>query len=226
MKQFVALIPGYGVPKDILTDKNYATYLAPCFNMLFDTFRDTQGTIVVSGGRTDVFPPYRRTEAGEMKRWLVAQIALARKASGMRLPWKIALDTRALTSVENVINFKPFVSRDATTIIFGDKTRMARLKKFFRAVAPRHPFTAVPIDFDMSTNRYRLDHLEKRESTDLKFGLEAITNPKVRNIRREFAQKKLKMMREIGPGSHEQLPEILEKLKNEFAKKYAKQIRR
>jgi hypothetical protein len=221
MKQkFTALICGYGVPKDILTDQNYTTYLVPCFNTLFDRFRDTAGTIVLSGGHTDLYPPYRRTEAGEMKRWFVRQMKIARQESGATLPWKLALDTKALTSIENVFNSRPYVTKHVEVLICGDKTRMRRLKKFFQTVFPHQPFTFISVDFDMSKNRYRLDHIEKREAIDLEVGLEAIRNPKVFKLRREFARKKIKAMRKLGPKSTDRLPEILERLRHEFAARY------
>ncbi len=219
---FVALVCGYGVPKDIFTDQNYSSYLTSCFNTLFEKFSETTGTIVFSGGRTDLFPPYRRTEAREMKRWFTRQLAIARKESGTRLPWKFTLDTHALTSVENILNFRPYVSQQVKVIIFGEQTRAHRLRKFFRAAFPDQRFTLVPIDFDASKNRYRVDHVKKRETRALAIGLEAIKNPKVLALCRAIAKKKIRAMREHGPKSANQLPKIVEALWSESEDAYAR----
>ena len=93
---FAALIPGYGVPRDLFKDVNYRAYLSLCFNALFEKYQDARGTIVLSGGATDCFRPYRRTEAHEMRRWFQHQKALTEKIIKKELRWKLVEDRKAL----------------------------------------------------------------------------------------------------------------------------------
>jgi len=67
MKQ-VFIVMGYGVPQDIMADGNYAVYLRNVFNHIYDeaSRRKVEPIIIFSGGKTDLFKPYKRTEAGEM----------------------------------------------------------------------------------------------------------------------------------------------------------------
>jgi hypothetical protein len=97
---FSALVCGYGVPKDIATDPNYMAYLHAVVNRLFVNHRDDPGTIVVSGGATGLVKPYRQTEAGEMARWMGEKIGNLKLGN-----WKLVADGKALTTVENLLNF-------------------------------------------------------------------------------------------------------------------------
>lgn len=217
---FTALIPGYGVPKDILTDRNYNSYLAVCFNTLFDRFRDDEGTIVVSGGPTDCYPPFERTEANEMERWLETQIRLAEMHSSTKLRWTIKTDNEALTTIENVLYFKPVIIPSSEIVVFADKTRADRMNRFVEEVLDEKA-EVIPVDFDTSTNRYNSEAIVLREQRDLEFSLKAINDPRLLEIRREFAKRKVEEIRKLGAEKgHEKLPEILERLYQEFKEKY------
>lgn len=219
-KTFVALIPGYGIPKDILKDKNYQTYLTICFNTLFDAYHNQEGDIVFSGGATDCHPPYKRSEGGEMKHWFEKQIIPAEKNLGRRLKWKLKVEKKSLTTIENVLFFKPFVKDIKNILVFVDKTRTGRMKKFVKAVLGKN-VKVIPVDFDASGNRYNVDFIKWREPEDLKVGLAALEDPEIMKLRRDFAKKKLAVIRKHGyEKGNKKLPDIIKQLYNEYQRKH------
>jgi len=69
----IFLVFGYGIPKNILKDENYNFYLKIVFNRIYDITSKSKSKktlIICSGGKTDMFKPYKRTEADEMIRLL------------------------------------------------------------------------------------------------------------------------------------------------------------
>ena len=85
---FIALICGYGIPKDIMTDRSYHAYLVAVTNWLYDRYRDTPGKIIMNGSPTDIIKPYRRTEANEIAKWMHDRLLQIKKASGSKPNWK------------------------------------------------------------------------------------------------------------------------------------------
>jgi len=193
--QFSALICGYGIPKDIMADENYFSYLTQVFNFLFDRFEDTKGTIILSGGATDCFPPFKRTETREMKRWLVEKIKNVEKETKKKIPWKIILDNKALSTLENLVNFEPFVKGE--TIIFAEKTRTDRIKKLTKIIF-KNQAKCVFFDFDGSFARYHKEAIRIREKNALVVHLAAVRDRgKIKDIR-QAVQRKLSLMRKHG----------------------------
>lgn len=65
----IFLVFGYGVPKNILKDENYNFYLKIVFNKIYDLVvknKIYKPITICCGGETDMFKPYKRTEADEM----------------------------------------------------------------------------------------------------------------------------------------------------------------
>jgi len=194
-KIFSALVCGYGIPKDIMTDKNYFSFLTQIFNFLFDRFADTAGTIVLSGGPTDCFPPFKRTEAREMKRWFAEKIKIIEKETNQKIPWKFILDNKALSTLENLVNFKPFAKGEA--IIFAEKTRTDRIKKLAKIIF-KNQVKCIFFDFDGSFARYHKEAIQIREKNALAVHLAAVKDrEKIKNIR-QAVQKRLSLMRKHG----------------------------
>ena len=216
---FAALIPGYGVPRDLFKDVNYRAYLSLCFNALFEKYRDARGTIVLSGGATDCFRPYRRTEAHEMRRWFQHQKALTEKIIKKELRWKLVEDRKALTTVENILYFgRRTASRRANVIIFVEQTRANKMKIFSKQIFKKRRVEVLPIDFDISSNRYRTQAALRREKTDLKISLHAIHDPSVLKFRRKIAKEKIGLLRQYGPTEgYRRLPKILDQLEKKYA---------
>jgi hypothetical protein len=225
MKRFAALICGYGVPEDMATDPNYQAYLHPVVNFLFERYRDAEGKIIVNGGATDLFRPYRRTEAGEMKKWLSAQIDKMRRPE-VFINWGIVEKPRSLTTVENLLNFDEAIragSRDpaytADLLIFCEATRAARIRRLVRGIPKLHHARVIPIDFDTSPRRYDLAAIKKNERDFLRLELAAIHDPTRLKSLRKMAQEKLRLMRRYTPEeAHRRLPEILNRLNQKYKK--------
>jgi len=195
MKNFSALVCGYGVPKDILEDKNYHTYLTQIFNFLFDKFSETSGTIVLSGGPTDCFPPYRRTEAREMKKWFDQKITEVKKETKQKISWKFILDNKALSTVENLLYFKPLANGEI--FIFAEITRKTRIKKISEKIFDKKA-ELVFVDFDASFARYHKEAIKKREAQAIADNLPAINSKQKLLEVRQAVKKKLDLMRKNG----------------------------
>jgi len=194
-KQFSALVPGYGIPKDIMADENYFSYLTQTYNFLFDRFEDTKGIIVLSGGATDCFPPFKRTEAREMKRWFLEKIKCVEKETKKKIPWKIILDNKALSTLENLVNFELFAKGEI--IIFAEKTRTDRIKKLTKIIF-KNQAKCVFFDFDGSFARYHKAAIQTREKNALVAHLAAVKDrDKIKDVRRAV-QKRLSLMRKYG----------------------------
>lgn len=61
----IFIIPGYGIPKDILKDEPYRKYLGLVFNHIYQICLnkdENKPVIIFCGGNTDIFKPYTRTE--------------------------------------------------------------------------------------------------------------------------------------------------------------------
>jgi len=68
----IFLVLGYGIPKNILVDENYNFYLKITFNTIFNIVQKnniTEPIIICTGGKTDMYPPYKRSEGEEMVRF-------------------------------------------------------------------------------------------------------------------------------------------------------------
>lgn len=215
-KGFSALVCGYGVPEDILTDRSYHAYLVGVTNWLFDRYRDASGRIVLVGGPTDIVVPSDRTESGEMARWFKKRLTDLESWTGYSLRWKIIVRPRALSSVENLLAFKPFVKDE--TVVFCETTRATRVRKLTRAVLGTRNVRVVPIDFDGSPRRYQPIRNGEQEAAFLKMELHAARDPGARRKLRAMMREKLARMRKLGPKKgHEQLPQILTELLAKYA---------
>lgn len=193
---FSALVSGYGVPEDIITDKNYFSYLTQVFNFLFDRFANSKGTIVLSGGSTDCFSPFKRTEAREMKKWFGKKIREVQKETEQKIPWKFVLDNKALSTVENLLFFKPFAK--GKIFIFAEKTRTARVKKLAQKIFT-NKINLIFFDFDASFTRYHKNAIKKRETGAIATNLPAaIDRQKLLEVRKAV-KRKLALMRKCGP---------------------------
>jgi len=196
------------------SDPNYQAYLHPILNRLFDLYHGVSGTIVLSGGPTDLFPPYRRTEAGEMAKWLRWTRAARQEA------WDVVLERHSLTTVENLLNFVPKISEARDILVFCEKTRARRIHCLIREIPALHQAKVVAIDFDVSPRRYDQAATKQRERTALQLELSAIKNPHALAHVRKLAKEKLRLMRQYPPEeAHRHLSEIYAKLNAELVER-------
>lgn len=180
----IYLILGYGVPKDIFQDFEYRAYLAAAFNRIFEDARSSkEGSICVifSGGRTDMFKPYRRSEAGEMRRYFDFLAKRECVKSDAR-KWQLIAEAAALSSMENLINSKKLIEtkelKGRHITIFCEYTRRNRIRKLARLIfGPGYGIEVFPVDFSISANRYLpADYIRNKERKAIDFDLWALKN--------------------------------------------------
>ncbi len=154
------LVLGYGVPRDIVHDQNYRTYLTIAFNTMLTRIREEKirrPVIVFSGGLTDCFSPYRRHESAEMRRFFRRQQrALAPPETRS---WQLVEERRSLSTLENLLNARAIFHKRGLhrrrLVLFAEATRAQRI----RSIAPlvfghRLQVEVVAVDFDSSPLRY------------------------------------------------------------------------
>lgn len=209
MKQ-IFFIFGYGVPKNIQTDDNYRRYLSIAFNRIYDLTTATLITdplIICSGGKTDMFKPYKRSEAGEMVR-VLKQLANRRELKTVTKRWNIMAEDRSLSTLENLINCKTILTRKkikrGAVTIFCEHTRKPRIQTVAKKILGNaYDVTVIPIDFDLSSNRY-LDpaFLKEKEATELRHSLWALKS--ATNLKKHHAlfQEKIDYLRAQGSKAH------------------------
>jgi hypothetical protein len=180
----VFLILGYGVPKNMRTDLNYQIYVRSIFNSIYQQVvdRGIQPTIVASGGPTDLFKPYRRTEAGEMVKELerMRQMLPRRVGAG----WRIVAEPRSFSLLENILFTRRRLGSLRAVTIFCEVTRVRRVKATAKKIfGGRTRIIVRGIDFDASSTRY-LDPklLRRKERVNIHFDDWALKSPA--NLRR------------------------------------------
>lgn len=175
----IFIVPGYGVPEDIFKDLKYCSYLNFAFNHIFEyssAHKDEKISVILSGGRTDMVKPYKRSEAGEMKRYIdfLRKRDFVKSVSGR---WNILTDTASLSTLENVLNSQKIMEikkiSGGEIDIFCEFTRKKRVAKLAKIVfGSRLKIRIVPIDFSISANRYiGRDYLLQKEKNALAFDL-------------------------------------------------------
>lgn len=206
MQTFIIL--GYGIPKKIEDDDNYRRYLGITFNAIFSSSQNPneQVAILFCGGLTDMFKPYRRTEAQEMFR-LFKAFADRNACRNVTKKWKYFLEKKSLSSLENLVYAKQiFDSKKIETsnlTIFCEATRGARIKRNAKRIFGKT--NVVIVDFDLSENRYiDLELIKKREQATVKLDDWALESPEhLKEFRKLFVDK-FTFLRKAGPAHHQE----------------------
>lgn len=201
------LVSGYGVPKNILKDGNYEIYLRTVFNRLVELCQVEHLktlAIVFTGGKTDMFKPYQRSEAEEM---IKAFRVLMERPSVKHLVggWKLIAEARALSSLDNALYAKELCDKRGLAlplVIFAEQTRVERVKRITKTVFGKKT-KVQPIDFDQSANRYvSTDLLEKREHEGMKLDAWALKSQENLKRHRALYKQKIAFLRGEGPAQH------------------------
>lgn len=205
MKTYLVL--GYGIPKKLEVDANYRTYLGIVFNTIFSQSQISKelATMIFCGGLTDMFKPYKRTEAQEMLRLfrLFADRSVCRDVTKS---WQYVLEKKSLSTLENLVYAKQILDGkklNATSLtIFCEATREKRIKRLAKKIFGNA--NVVAIDFDLSENRY-LDpaFIEKRERATVELDDWAMKNPENMKEFRKLFLEKFAFLRKAGPGNHQ-----------------------
>jgi len=204
----IFIIPGYGIPKDILKDESYRRYLSWVFNQVYQIClnkKEKKPVIIFCGGKTDIFKPYKRTEAEEMKK-LFLTWAKRDFVRNQTKDWQYKLDKKSLSTVENLLEASKIIKRikgRKQIYIFVEFTRQKKIKKFAQEILKKN-FKIIALDFDLSINRYRDPKLiRKREEIDIKLGLNSLKDKKFYQKYRKILEEKIKFLRRQGAKKHQ-----------------------
>ena len=207
----IFLIFGYGVPKNILRDQNYNFYLKMVFNKIYDIVvknKAAKPLIIFCGGNTDCFKPYKRNEAGEMIRFFTTIIKQRPFLKLITKNWRFIQEKESLSSLENLIKSKNIILKrkikKASLFIFCEQTREKRIKVVAKKIFNKNfNFQAIPIDFDVSANRYLSpNYLAKKEKAELEHSLWALRRPENLKKHHKVFEEKIEYLREAGPNKH------------------------
>ena len=109
----VIIIFGYGIPKNILKDENYNFYLKMIFNKIYDLSTkksiDDNPIIICSGGKTDIYKPYHRSEAEEMIKFFKA-FTKKPYLKEITKKWNFVAEKTSLSTLENFLNTKKILN--------------------------------------------------------------------------------------------------------------------
>ncbi|HPA25276.1 MAG TPA: hypothetical protein PLK76_00720 [bacterium] len=205
----IFIIPGYGIPKNILKDEPCKRYLGLVFNQIYQICLDKKEhkpIIIFCGGHTDIFKPYKRTESAEMKK-LFLWFAKRDFVKNYTKSWQYKIENKSLSTVENLL----FVKKITDTLngekyfyIFVEYTRIFKIKTFAKRIFV-NKFSIIDLDFDLSINRYRdPEFIKKKEKIEIKFGLKSIKDYKFLLEYRKVLHERLSFFRNLGPQQHKE----------------------
>ncbi|NQU83391.1 MAG: hypothetical protein HQ536_01640 [Parcubacteria group bacterium] len=206
----VFLVFGYGIPRNILKDENYNFYLKMVFNRVYNIVlknKINNPLIICSGEKTDMVRPYKRTEAEEMVR-LFKHINKKPFLKDITRNWLFVPEKKSLSTLENFLNCKQLIEKrkikKANFYIFCEQTREKRIKILAKKILNKnYNFKVIPIDFDISTNRYLSPKfLAKKEGAELKHSLWVLQSPENLKKHHKVFADKIKYFRKAGPNVH------------------------
>ncbi len=214
-KKVFAIINGYGVPKNMDLDKSYHAYLTQVFNWLWEKYAKEKITLMPVGGLTDFWPPYKRTEAGEMAKWIKNQI----QQTGVK--WQIKPIATQLTALENILACKKMVT-GGTLYYFCERTREHKMKILIKKILGLKT-QVISIEFDCSPPRYQIPGRKELEKQDLAYSLLALKNPSWRKFLKLAAAEKIKILRKTPENIRRtEIDRITRKIRAEYYNKYQK----
>lgn len=207
----VFLVFGYGIPKNILKDENYNFYLKMVFNKIYGFVaknKTDKPIIITCGGETDMLKPYKRSEADEMIKLFSAFIKERPFLKPMTKNWLFIPENKSLSTLENLLNSNKIIQKrkikKANFFIFCEQTREKRIKVLAKKILDKnYNFLVVPIDFDVSANRYLpMEYLAKKESAELKHSLWALQSPENLKKHHKVFEEKIEYLRKAGSKVH------------------------
>ncbi len=203
----IFLVFGYGIPKDILKDEHYNIYLKLVFNQIYTitTEKHIEAPLIIcSGGKTDMYKPYKRTEGGEMVR-LLTHLAKRPFLKQITKNWRFIAEKTSLSTLENFLHCKEIAKKNglnkANVYIFCEHTRKKRITRLAKeTLGTEYAYTILPIDFDISNNRYLApDFLREKERQVLQHDLWALQSPKNMKTYHKLFEEKFAFLRKAGP---------------------------
>lgn len=225
----IFIILGYGIPEDIFQDMEYRSYLNAAFNGVFEysCVHANEGIgIIFCGGKTDMLPPYKRSEAGEMKRYFES-LRKREFVKKQTKSWSLLTDTASLSTMENLLNAKKLVDKNGIRKvdgkmnlgIFCEYTRRGRIKKLADKIFGKAAKAEIiPVDFSISENRYLPpEYIREKEKNALKFDFWALESEEnLRTYHKNFSDK-FKFLRSYGSERHQEAIRAWWKNERDFA---------
>lgn len=206
MKIFLVL--GYGVPKNIFQDAKYDLYLNLTFNLIFDKSKNSQSTLILfCGGRTDIYPPYRRTEAEEMIK-LFRSLQSREYVKDKTKHWHLLPERKSLSTLENLLYsreiFKKKGLEKSEIGIIYEKTRTKRIKTLASRVF-EGKLRYFPLDFNRSPSRFLPPrYIAEKEKVALKVDLSVLEGKLSFKDYHKMYQEKFAVMRRIPEAKREE----------------------
>lgn len=164
--------------------------------------------IITCGGETDMLKPYKRTEADEMIRLFGAFIKERPFLKPMTKNWLFIPENKSLSTLENLLNSNKIIQKrkvkKANFFIFCEQTRERRIKVLAKKILDKnYNFLVVPIDFDVSANRYLSpEFLVRKEKVELEHSLWALQSPEKLKKHHEVFVEKIEYLRKAWPKVH------------------------
>jgi hypothetical protein len=194
----------------MLRDENYNFYLKTVFNKIYDFAAKeklTRPLIVCCGGETDMIKPCKRNEADEMIKFFTEFIKQRPFLYPITKNWLFIAENKSLSTLENLINSKKIIEKrkikNAKFLIFCEQTRENRIKVLAKKILNNYNFLVVPIDFDVSANRYlSREFLAKKEKAELEHSVWALQNPENLKKHHKVFVEKIEYLRKAGPRAH------------------------
>lgn len=202
----IYLVLGYGIPTNIYKDENYNFYLKTVFNKIFDNVtreKINKPLIFFCGGKTDLFRPYKRTEATEMIKFFKLFIKRHLILKSITKDWIFIAENKSLSTLENLVYSKEVLDdykiRKISLVIFCEQTRAKRVEIISRRVFKKNfPVKVVPIDFDVSDNRYlQKNFINKKEKSELNHSLWALQIAENMKKHHEVFVEKIEYMKKV-----------------------------
>ncbi len=206
----IFLVFGYGIPKNIIKDENYNFYLKMVFNRIYDILiknKNIKPLILCSGGKTDMFKPYKRTEGEEMVK-LFKHITKKPFLKEITRNWLFIPEKKSLSTLENFLNCLQLIKnrniKKANFYIFCEQTREKRIKVLAKKILNKnYNFLVMPIDFDVSANRYLSpEFITKKEKYELEHSLWALKGPENLKKHHKVFAEKIDYLRKAGSKMH------------------------
>lgn len=203
----IFLILGYGIPRNIFKDENYNFYLKIVFNKIYNETikgKSDRPLIILCGGKTDMFKPYKRTEAGEMLKFFKKHGARKRFTHN----WRFVTDKTSISTLENIVNSHKIIKqrniRHPNIFVFCEQTREKRVRILMQKIFDKRAnFQVLPMDFDASPNRYLApEFIAKKEQAELKLSLWALKSSANRKKHHQVFVEKIRYLRKFGPAKH------------------------
>lgn len=197
----VFLVPGYGIPENIETDKNYQTYLSIVFNRIYAMAADRPCVIMPCGGPTSTFPPFDVTESSLLFAYFRNLMSRGATVKGTQ-EWRFVLEDASLSTLDNFV-FASELLRQISGVtrvhVFSEATRVLHVRTLVKKLFDESWRSRVEaIDFDTSPIRYRsASHIRLKAKAEAETSLWALSDPDNLRRQRELLRRKFDLIRDL-----------------------------